>query len=445
MESLLARLRWSAYLAVQLRGQAYFPFRRRAEIAAAQGRNLAAIVRHAQRTVPYYRETLGRMNLTPADLRSVADLRRLPLIERSQLQRDPEYFVSEAVKRSDCLELRTGGSTGVPCTIYHDPRALFANAAHGERERSMITRLVGKRFGYRETVIGSPTTTDAVVQDFCARRALFPRGVRIERQYLSLLEPPERSIARINEFRPDVLRSYGSYLEVLFPHALKAAVHIHRPKVLVYSSDGLSAAVRQLIRRHFEIPVLSTYEAVEAFKIGFECLAGEGLHLNEDLYPLRIVDADGADRRDGESGDVVVSNLVNYATVLLNYRLGDIAQRLTDDPCPCGRKLARLSAPEGRNDEYLRLPSGQVIHPQAVRTILVGHPHIWRFQVVQRTASELQVKIVAAVGAERGAMKSDLSERLAKTLGNQIRIEIIFVEAIASAGSNKFRVVVSSA
>jgi hypothetical protein len=48
-----------------------------------------------------------------------------------------------------------------------------------------------------------------------------------------------------------------------------------------------------LITEKFGIPVLSTYEAVEAFKIGFECHQRVGVHLNVDLYPMRIVNAQG--------------------------------------------------------------------------------------------------------------------------------------------------------
>jgi phenylacetate-coenzyme A ligase PaaK-like adenylate-forming protein len=109
-----------------------------------------------------------------------------------------------------------------------------------------------------------------------------------------------------------------------------------------YSSDSLSSSVRRLIAEKFGLPVLSTYEAVEAFKIGFECHQRVGIHLNIDLYPVRVVNAQGEPLPDGESGDVVVSNLVNRATVLLNYRLGDIATKLSV-PCPCGRSLPLLS------------------------------------------------------------------------------------------------------
>ena len=55
----------------------------------------------------------------------------------------------------------------------------------------------------------------------------------------------------------------------------------------------MSNTTRRFIKETLGIPIVSTYEAIEAFKIGFECLIGRGLHLNIDLYPVRIVDARG--------------------------------------------------------------------------------------------------------------------------------------------------------
>src|SRR4029453_5918980 len=108
----------------------------------------------------------------------------------------------------------------------------------------------------------------------------------------------------------------------------------HRPQAITYSSDGMSNTTRRFIKETLGVPIVSTYEAIEAFKIGFECLHGRGLHLKITLYPVRIVNARGESLPDGESGDVVVSNLVNRATVLLNYRLGDLS-RLLAESCPC--------------------------------------------------------------------------------------------------------------
>ena len=70
---------------------------------------------------------------------------------------------------------------------------------------------------------------------------------------------------------------------------------------------------------------MSRYCAVESFKIGYFCEERTGFHLHEDLCHLRVLAADGREAAPGEPGEVVISNLVNHASVLLNYRLGDIA------------------------------------------------------------------------------------------------------------------------
>ncbi len=296
------------------------------------------------------------------------DLARFPLVGREDLQRDPERFMSAAVPRRRLVELRSGGSTGAPRSVYHDHAALFRNAAHSERDRSIRSRLLGRRTGYRQTLIASNFSGIRKVQAFLDDRGLFPQRTRVERQYLSLADPPRDNLARINAFRPDVLHTYGSYLGCLFAFAHETGAPFHRPRVITYGGDGLSPAARSLIERQFGIPVFSIYQSIEALRIGFDCQAHQGLHLNVDLYPVRIVDPEGRTLPPGTSGEVVVSNLVNHGMVLLNYRLGDVAAQLPGS-CSCGRSLPLLAPPPGRTDDLIALPSGTVIHPQAIRDL----------------------------------------------------------------------------
>jgi len=146
----------------------------------------------------------------------------------------------------------------------------------------------------------------------------------------------------MNDYRPDVLHTYGSYLGILFSYLAETGAPFHKPKVVTYSSDSLSDSTRRLIQDRFGIPVFSAYQANEALKIGFECEHHTGLHINIDLYPLRVVDLACHDLPVGETGYVVVSNLVNKGTVLLNYQIGDLAA-LLPQPCTCGRTLPLLS------------------------------------------------------------------------------------------------------
>jgi len=439
---LVTRLFWNTYLAYQMMGQSRIPFKPLRTIKRMQSRRVRKMVAHAYRTVPYYRETMDRLGLKVKDFQNAGDLAKLPLIEPSQLQSHPEYFTSTARPIRRYLRLHTGGSTGDPRSVYHTPGAIFQNAAHGERERCIITSLIGKPYGYRETVIASPNCTVLKLQAFCQSQALFPDRLRINRQYLSLMDPTEENVRLINHFQPDVIQSYGSYLGILFSYLADTGESFHRPKVITFSSDGLADSVRKLIRDQFGIPVFSAYQANEALKLGFECENHLGFHLNVDLYPVRIVDPTGRDRPVGETGEVVISNLINPATVLLNYRLGDLAAFLPQE-CPCGRSLPMLSFTPGRTDDLVTLPSGRIIHPQAVRTIFTVEDEVWQYQIVQYSSTRFSIKIVTSKAADRQKLTERVAVGFAERFGSEVSIDISFVDSIDRTASGKFKPVIS--
>lgn len=438
-ESFARRLMWTVYLAHHWRGQARFPYRSSSAIENAQRRRIRRMVVHAYRTVPYYRETMDRLGLHADEIRTANDLARLPILERQSLQRDPEYFMSSAQSKSPHLDASSGGSTGAPRTIHWDTAAIFQNAAHAERERSIIAALAG-RFVYKESVITTERASDRKIQSIYSERALLPSRVRLEHQHLTMLDSPEKNARLLNEFRPDVIRGYGSYLARLFSHVHATRMTFHRPKVVFYDADELPPSARSLIADTFGIHVLSAYQAIEAFKIGFECEAHSGLHLNVDLYPLRIVSDDGVEVSPGKDGDVVVSNLINRATVLLNYRLGDIAH-LIPESCPCGRTLPLLSFIQGRTDDWVKLSSGEMVHPQSIRTIFTEESAVWQYQVVQEQTDRFRVSVVGS--GERDDLSARLRERFAERFGANVRAEIAFVDSIEPTPGGKIRPVIS--
>lgn len=440
--NLITRACWTAYLASHVRGQARFPFKALDAVKRAQDRRVRAMVRHACETVPYYRDTMNRLGLEVADFRSAADLARLPLIGPGELQHDLGRFMSSAHPIGRCVELSTSGSTGQPHSAYYSTAAIFQNAAHGERDRSVITPLIGRKLGYRETVIGSVLSAAQKLQQFVRSHALLPRRARITRQYLSVLDSPEENARLINDFRPDIIQSYGSYLGMLFSHLADTGAPFHRPKVVTYSSDALSDSVRRLITERFGIPVFSTYQAIEAFKIGFECEHHRGLHLNIDLYPVRIVDESGRDVPEGDVGELVVSNLVNPAMVLLNYRLGDLVNVLPGR-CPCGRSLPMLAFPAGRCDDLVELPSGRIVHPLTVKTIFIEEPSIRQYQIVQHSATRFSANVVVGPAVDRGELKRRLEAALSEHMGGEAGTDVRFVDAIDRTAGGKFRTLIS--
>ena len=94
----------------------------RLRLEALQSRRLRAIVAHAHATVPLYRERFDAAGIRPADVRSLADLARLPVLIRAELEAaDPARKISSIYSPLGLMETRTSGSSGRPLTFHRNP------------------------------------------------------------------------------------------------------------------------------------------------------------------------------------------------------------------------------------------------------------------------------------------------------------------------------------
>lgn len=435
----MRRLARTVRLLACARREARFPFAPPGEIAQARRRRVRSMVRHAYATVPFWRDALDDMGARPEDFGDAEDLARLPVPSATDLQARPEDFASSRYRDDEILAVQSGGTTAQPKTVRYDSAALLANAAHGERERSIVARAVGRSTGYRESVVAPPFSTAMAVQAFVRRRVWLPGRAGIRRRYSSMLADVDEVAGEVSAFRPQVIHGYGSYLGPLLRRMADRDAIPSELRVVTYSSDALAPADRRFMEEA-GLLVISTYQAIEAFKIAFECGESEGLHVNVDLYPVRIVDELGRDAVPGRVGSVLVSNLVNRATVLLHYRLGDEAAFLPGR-CPCGRVLPRISAPLGRDQDWVELSDGRRTHPQAVGTLLTDETEIRTFQVVQLAPGRFDLLLVAAPGIDRERAARRLAEKFAQRFGDPV-LRVHWVEELERAASGKIRSVV---
>ncbi len=431
----------SASTAYYMRGQRRYAFQSWQRIRRDQARRVREMVHYAYRYVPYYRETMRRLGLDPADCQTASDLQKLPLLDREPVQRDPEYFVSRREPLSRHLRLHNSGTTARPCTFYYHTNSLFQNRAINLRSLAVLGPWLARTFGYRRTVIESSSGGAGTVGRAHQSLSFLPPGLRFQDQILSPLDPPEKNLALINQFKPDLVIGYGSYFALLAARAQRTGSELHCPKAIIFSADALPGQAREFFN-DLGAPAFSKYSATEAPELGFECEQHTGLHLNIDAYPVRILDEQGRPAPPGESGEVVVSNLVNRATVLLNYRLSDIATMLPD-ACPCGRVLPLLALHQGRVDDWIALPSGEIVHPGTVHSALKRVGGIWQWQLVQRSPRRLLLRIVAAEPCEQQVLKARVEQAIRHLMGGQVELKIDFVREVERTPGAKVRPVIS--
>jgi phenylacetate-CoA ligase len=382
------RLTGNLVVGAHLRGQKNAPFLTRDRIEAIRDRRVRRIVRHAVRTVPYYRA----LGIDPREIRSAKDLDALPLLEPQTVRADPDQFLSRSRRGRNSLACWTSGSFGRPLEIHHDRRSVLANIAYGERERAPVVELCGS-FRPRELHLGFKGSNFGRVLDFYASNTRLP--VKPRRDSLLMVSPFEEIVAAINDRRPELLTGYATFLDQFFRTLRAKDVEIHVPKVVMAVGEPLPRERRRQIEHELGTLVMSRYCAVESFKIGYFCGERTGFHLHEDLCHLRVLAADGREAAPGEAGEVVISNLVNHATVLLNYRLGDVAA-FSREPCPCGRTHRMLSAVHGRVEDMLPLVNGDRLDPDAVRSVFADDREVLEYQLVQHEARRFELKLMTA-------------------------------------------------
>lgn len=422
-----------------LRGQRRVPYLPQEKLHALRDARLKKIVKYAANTVPYYRNLFQRGKIDPREIKTVDDLDCFPLIDKEMVRKNPDLFVSTSRKSRNSIPFITSGSTGEPLTVYHDQCSLLANIAFGEREREVIKNC-RRAYGYKEIYIIYPESTFKNVMDFYRQNTFIP--MRPERLMLSVLEPMEHIIEVINRFCPDIIISYGSYLETLFRTLDLQGIRMNLPRMLIYSADSMTEEGRDFIEEKFNIPIYSGYDAVEAFKIGFFCEKRRGFHIHEDLCYVKIINEVGEKVANGEKGEVVISNLVNRGTVLLNYRLGDIAS-ISNMRCSCGRTQPLLSELEGRIEDIIFLRSGECIHPRAVWSIFKGRNEVLQYQLIQHESERFELKLVTRDREiYQGVINGILSD-LRHLLGESAIIESGYYQELDRQKGGKFRPVIS--
>lgn len=425
---LLPRIRATVGVARQASGERRVPYLTDEERHRLRDARVRAIVGYAAETVPHYRDLFRARGIDPREIETADDLERLPVLDRAELQADPDRFVSSSPRGRAALVFPTNGTTGAPLRVLHDRPSVLANIAYGERERTVEANLIGKRFRYVVADINyGPRDTGFQVLRFYRGATAIP--VRPARHMLRLSEPFDAIRDALNSLRPDVLQGYGSYLEAFLSRVVETGAPMHRPRLVLYGSDVMTPAGRRFVEDHFGVPVVSRYNAVEAFKIGFACELRAGIHVEDDLCHVRVLGVDGAPAPAGRLGEVVISNLVNHETVLLNYRLGDLAA-WSPGLCGCGRLTPVLSDVEGRLESTLRLADGRFV-PEGAIQVLLKDMGVHRFKLAQMEPERYELQLVAAERVEREPVLSEALRALRTLLGEHADVSVVFHEKLA--------------
>lgn len=403
-------------------------------LLAFQEERLRRLVRHAYERVPYYRRLFDQHSLLPDAVRSIADLDRVPITSRAELQALPVHDrLARDLDLDRLIQRKTSGASGRPL--------LTATTMAEATILGLLRRRAYRQFGLRtmDRAVRIGVTEHASPDE----RPLLPRTLRrlgiLRRTTVDLFAAPEQIIHWLRTLRPDVAGGYASAVARV-AEAMSDDDRLALPtRFLISGAEALTPTLRERISTGFGAHVYDTYGSIEFNLLAWECPQTGELHTCDDGLILEIIGEDGHPAEPGETGEVVATNLHAYAMPFLRYRLGDIATR-GRERCACGAPWGTLREIHGRTIDYFRLPGGRVIHPYQIvdDRVKPSAPWLRQHQIVQ----EREDRIVLHLVPRQPAPDEDVAriERAVRAfLGPSVEFEVRLAASLPLEPSGKFR------
>jgi phenylacetate-coenzyme A ligase PaaK-like adenylate-forming protein len=365
------------------------------------GKRMRALVDYARKNSPFYKELYAGIgeDFKLTDLPPVTKPQMMAsfddiLTDRSISMKKIEEFTSDLDNIGHKIDgkylvFKTSGSTGVPAVILYDDDAIDVSSAVA------AFRTFAKQEDFKSFMKHGKKTA-GVFADYgfylaCGMSKYLQ--LKMPRQKtkinINVNAPEEETISKLNEFQPAMLSGYPSNLALL---ADFKELDIH-PDVVITGGELLTDEIRNKLEKRFGCYVQTHYSCTEGGEIACEC-SERHLHINEDWIIFEPVDRDNNPVPCGVMSDkVLITNLANKIQPFIRYELTDRVI-VHDEKCACGR-TSRWVEIEGRTDDILGFGNGVRIAPMSLYKILEEVPGMSRFQLVQRAADKLELRLIA--------------------------------------------------
>ncbi|OFW34952.1 MAG: phenylacetate--CoA ligase [Candidatus Aquicultor primus] len=416
----------------------------REKLRELQLKRLQALVKWVYNEVPFYKGKFDDAGVKPSDIRDLEDIKRLPFTVKNDL-RDTYPFGMFAVPMEKVVRVHSSsGTTGKPIVVgytradIHTWSELTARVAvAGGADAKDIAQMA---FGYGLFTGG------------------FGMHAGLERIGASVVPVStgntERQIMLMKDFGATILISTPSYALHIAEVGESMGVDFAAMPIRLglFGAERCSDKMREQIEDKMRISATDNYGLTEVIGPGVagECEAKNGLHLNEDHFLVEVIDPEtGGHVAPGEIGEIVFTTLTKEAFPVIRYRTRDLT-RVTEEPCACGRTLARMEKVRGRTDDMLII-RGVNVFPSQFESVLFEiegiEPH---YQIiVDRRGAMDDVELLVEVSNQLflGEMKEllaferEIEHKLNIVLGIKVDVKLVEPKTLERTSGKAQRVI----
>ena len=337
------------------------------EMRALQGRRLHKIVKYVYHNVPFYRNKLQEMDVTPDDIRSIEDIHKLPFTTKQDL-RDNYPFGLQAAPKSEVIRVHaSSGTTGNPTIVGYTRKDI-------EVWSECMTRCLTAYGVSRDDIFSVAYGYGLFTGGLGAHYGVENLGAAVVPTSTGNTEKHVRLIRDLGITGIACTPSYALYLAETMDH-MGISKNDTRLRVGAFGAEPWTESMRTEIESRLGLKGFNLYGLSEIMGpcVSYECQEQHGSHICEDHFFPEIIDPETLQPLPyGEVGELVFTTLTKEGMPLLRYRTKDLCS-LMNDPCPCGRTSVRMGRILGRSDDMLII-RGINVFPSQVESVVLSMP-----------------------------------------------------------------------
>ena len=412
------------------------------QIRAWQDERLVKTIQRVWENNEFYRKRMEDTGLTPDDIKSVDDLKKLPFLTKADL-RDAYPYGLMSAPLSDCVRIQsTSGTTGRRVVAFYtqndidlweDCCARAIVAVGGTKDD-----VCHVSYGYG-LFTGGPGLNGGSHKVGCLTLPMSSGNTDRQLQFMTDLG------STIICCTP----SYASYLaETIHERGLRDQIKL---KAGIFGAEAWTESMRRDLEEKLGIKAYDIYGLTEISGPGvsFECSEQTGMHINEDHFIAEIIDPEtGEVLPEGSKGELVFTSITKEAFPLIRYRTRDICI-LSRKPCSCGRTHVKMSKPLGRSDDML-IVKGVNVFPSQIEMVLLDKGLTSNYQIIvdrEKSTDSIEVRVEMTPELFSDTINSlaskerEISDALKSVLGIYAKISIVEPKSIIRSEGKAVRVI----
>jgi phenylacetate-coenzyme A ligase PaaK-like adenylate-forming protein len=424
----------NALFAGYLKALAQTEWGTREQLVRYQQQLLAQLVRHAYEQVPFYRERLACLFWSSGDV-DLSRWREVPILTRAEAALHAAEMRPPTLPKTYGVitELHTSGSTNAPLSIASNNLVwIAANAA--------VTRMA--RWWRADTSLP------------LARIAIFPNreipsgpqgadhkgwslaNPEADVHELDLLTPVEQQLAWLLSKKAPYLMTSSSNVAALAYAATPEQARALAIELVFGIAETVLPRHREIVAERFGAMIAGIYSCQEVGVLATECAQEPCYHVVAENALVEILSPDGFPVRPGETGQVVITGLYNFAMPFIRYAIGDVATA-GPDFCACGRSLPVIARVDGRTRHAFIFRDGSRVWPRLWTLQVENFVSCREFQLVQLDRERIEFRYVPD-GSGRPPDHAGLGAYLREMLHPSVVVSIVAMDTIPRGRGGKF-------